>query len=300
MKVAFLLQNLNQESDSVGYDCILQYKMLRELYKNDIEIRLFSVAFSKKIHKDIEIEKFSEFWKFFDKNPDALVIYHFCDGWDDVDNFIIKNPKNFIVRWHNNTPPWFYISENLDFAADCTRGFETISKLAHSGVRFMVNSEFTRRQLHALGGVGSRIDTVFPASSFLIKKGDTHPAAVRSDDPNRPIELLFVGRVVPHKGHRHILSIAAAVQRFSGRQVRVIFAGSLEDRLESYWSDLQAIAIRLDVEMQLPGLVSTEALKHLYLSCDAFLCMSEHEGFGMPVFEAMRSQIPSSPGRPAL
>ena len=119
MKVAFLLQNLNQESDSVGYDCILQYKMLRELYKNDIEIRLFSVAFSKKIHKDIEIEKFSEFWKFFDKNPDALVIYHFCDGWDDVDNFIIKNPKNFIVRWHNNTPPWFYISENLDFGQCC-------------------------------------------------------------------------------------------------------------------------------------------------------------------------------------
>ena len=292
MKIAFLLQNLNQESDSVGYDCIFQYKFIEEIYKENVELKIFSVVFNKKIHKGIEINKFSEFWDYIENNPDAHIIYHFCDGWIDVDSFIMKSPEKFIVRWHNNTPPWFYIGENLDFADDCNRGFETISKLARSGVRFMVNSEFTRRQLRALGGVNSRIDTVFPASSFLLKERRANPVLARPDDPDRPIELLFVGRVVPHKGHRHILSIAAVVQRFSGRQVRVVFAGALEDRLENYWSDLQAIAIRLGVEMQLPGLVSTDTLRHLYLSCDAFLCMSEHEGFGMPVFEAMRSLVP--------
>jgi mannosyltransferase OCH1-like enzyme len=156
----------------------------------------------------------------------------------------------------------------------------------------MVNSEFTRRQLHALDGLDSHIDTVFPASSFLLKDRSADSVSMQPHASERPIELLFVGRVVPHKGHRHILSVAAAVQRFSGRRVKAVFAGALEARLENYWSDLRAIAIRLGVDVEFPGLVSEETLKQLYRSCDAFICMSEHEGFGMPVFEAMRSRVP--------
>ena len=292
MKIAFLVQNLGHKSDSVGYDCIFQYKILREIYPDPGAVRLFSVVFDTSLHSGVDIEPFADFWKYIEANPDAYIIYHFCDGWDKIDRFLQDKP-NAIIRWHNNTPPWFYIDSNVDFAAGCTRGFEIVAELARSGsVRFMVNSEFTRRQLHALDGLDSHIDTVFPASSFLLKdrSADVVPASLQ--DTNRPIELLFVGRVVPHKGHRHILSVAAAVQRFSGRRVKAIFAGALEGRLESYWSDLQSIAMRLGVEAEFPGLVSEEDLKRLYRSCDAFVCMSEHEGFGMPVFEAMRSHVP--------
>lgn len=293
MKIAFLVQNLSHVSDSVGYDCIFQYNIIKEIYPSHGDVRIFSVVFDRGIHENVDIEPFSDFFSYIEENPDAYVIYHFCDGWNEIDSFLRDNVRNAIVRWHNNTPPWFYVDNNIDFAAGCTQGFEIIADLARSGkVRFMVNSEFTRRQLHALDGLDSSIETVFPASSFLLKDRtvDEGPVSLRQDDG--PIELLFVSRVVPHKGHRHILSIAAAVQRFSGRRVKVTFAGALEERLANYWTDLQAIAIRLNVEAVFPGLVSADTLKQLYRSCDAFLCMSEHEGFGMPVFEAMRSRVP--------
>jgi mannosyltransferase OCH1-like enzyme/glycosyltransferase involved in cell wall biosynthesis len=293
MKIAFLVQNLAHVSDSVGYDCIFQYNVLKEIYPDSGDVRIFSVVFDRAIHENIDIEPFSDFFSFIEENPEAHVIYHFCDGWDKIDSFLRDNVKNAIIRWHNNTPPWFYVDSNIDFAAGCTQGFEIIADLARSGkVRFMVNSEFTRRQLHALDGLDSSIETVFPASSFLLKDRTVNDGAISLRQADGPIELLFVSRVVPHKGHRHILSIAAAVQRFSGRRVKVTFAGALEERLANYWTDLQAIAIRLNVEAVFPGLVSADTLERLYRSCDAFLCMSEHEGFGMPVFEAMRSRVP--------
>lgn len=293
MKIAFLVQNLSHVSDSVGYDCIFQYKIMRDIYPERGAVRLFSVVFNTDLHPGIDIEPFSDFWRYIEENPEACVIYHFCDGWDKVDTYLRDNVKNAIVRWHNNTPPWFYVDSNVDFAAGCTRGFEIIADFTRSPTaRYMVNSEFTRRQLHALDGLDSHIDTVFPASSFLLKDRSADSVPMQTHASDRPIELLFVGRVVPHKGHRHILSVAAAVQRFSGRRVKAVFAGALEARLENYWSDLRAIAIRLGVEAEFPGLVSDETLKQLYQSCDAFICMSEHEGFGMPVFEAMRSRVP--------
>lgn len=293
MKIAFLVQNLSHASDSVGYDCIFQYNIMKEIYPEPGSVRIFSVVFNKELHPGINIEPFSQFWQYIEENPEAYVVYHFCDGWEKLDDYLRDNVKNAIVRWHNNTPPWFYVDSNVDFAAGCTRGFEIISGFTRSPtVRYMVNSEFTRRQLHALDGLDSHIDTVFPASSFLLKDRSAGSASMPTHASDRPIELLFVGRVVPHKGHRHILSVAAAVQRFSGRRVKAVFAGALEARLENYWSDLREIAIRLGVEAEFPGLVSEETLKQLYRSCDAFICMSEHEGFGMPVFEAMRSRVP--------
>jgi glycosyltransferase involved in cell wall biosynthesis len=235
----------------------------------------------------------NDFWQYIESNPDSYIIYHFCDGWENIDSFLCNNAKNAIVRWHNNTPPWFYVNENIDFADGCNRGFEIIARMAKSGsVRFIVNSEFTRRQLHALDGLDSHIDTVFPGSSFLLKDRATDKAScslVRSSDA---IELLFVGRVVPHKGHRHILSVAAIVQRFSGKRVRISFVGAIEARMEGYRSELTDAAIRLSLDVIFTGLVSDQELSELYQSCDAFICMSEHEGFGMPVFEAMRSHVP--------
>jgi len=104
--------------------------------------------------------------------------------------------------------------------------------------------------------------------------------------------MLFVSRVVPHKGHKHVLSVAAEVQHQTGRPVHVTFVGSCEDRLKTYWTGLETIAENLQLRLTLTGVVSDEDLLKIYHGSDVFVCLSEHEGFGMPVFEAMRCHVP--------
>ncbi|MEG8219516.1 glycosyltransferase [Sphingomonas sp. HH69] len=293
MKIAFVIQNLAQASDSVGFDCTYQYRIARDLHPEPGAVRIFANVFADDLYPNVTIEPVQNFWDAAGIFPDATIIYHFCDGWSVMDAFLRDKVPNAVIRWHNNTPPWFYAVDHVDFAADCNRGFDIISRLAQAPrVRFMVNSEFTRRQMRILGANEARVDTVFPASAFLSKPRDFVPPPTQRASDEEVIQLLFVGRVVPHKGHRHILSIAAVVQAFSGRKVRVVFAGAMEKRLRIYWTDLTAIAVDMGVELILAGLVSDAQLTMLYASSDAFICMSEHEGFGLPVFEAMRCHLP--------
>lgn len=293
MDIAFIVQNLAHLTDSIGYDCLFEYRVLKNFYGSKANIRIFSVEFDTSIHKDIPIEPFQDFYGFIKKHPDATVIYHFCDGWDGVDDFLINNVRNCIVRWHNNTTPWFYALDAIDFARGCVRGFQIMNKFARAeSVQFMVNSEFSKRQLEALDGNPSHIHTVFPASQFLEKGKTRAPKRTVPDTNDAPIQILFVGRVVPHKGHRHILSVAGLTQSFLNRPIEVVFVGSVEERLKNYTDELKDIAQRNGIAARFTGAVSDADLRAIYRKATIFMCLSEHEGFGMPVFEAMRSQLP--------
>ena len=62
--------------------------------------------------------------------------------------------------------------------------------------------------------------------------------------------------------------------------------------MPGYLLELANLAEDLNVKLVLKGEVKQNALVALYEECDAFVCLSEHEGFGLPVFEAMRMGLP--------
>jgi len=291
-KIAFIVQDLSNPADSVANDCIFQYRTLREEFSSQTDVYLFAEVLPPNSLADLGAVNFSTFYELLEEYPDTLVIYHFCDGWDEVDPLLGKLIKNVIVRWHNNTPPWFYALDSYDFASGCLRGFEVMMSLAKTqAVHFMVNSEFSAKQLEALGARKTHIKVVYPGSRILER--ELVPLRKSPDvSQDRELKLLFVGRVVPHKGHRHILVTASAVRRYLNRPVRVIFVGSLEDRLSYYWSGLKDIALEEGIELELTGPVNSETLSEKFASSDVFVCLSEHEGFGLPVFEAMHSSLP--------
>ncbi|EGD60856.1 Glycosyl transferase, group 1 [Novosphingobium nitrogenifigens DSM 19370] len=165
----------------------------------------------------------------------------------------------------------------------------------HENIRFWVNSNFTLDQLKVLGADGDRAAVVYPGSRFLELPDVSKPFAVERSLPVRaadqPIRLLFVSRVVAHKGHRHVLRFAAALQNALARPVSVTFLGR-DDPATTLRADLIQQAADCSVEVLLKGEVSEGDLHAAYAAADVFVCFSEHEGFGMPVFEAMRVGVP--------
>ena len=105
--IAIIVQGLFEKSDSIGYDAKFEFKLLKELY-GESKVRIFSERFDAKLHKDISIEPMADYWTHLDNTPNLTTIYHYCDGWPEVDDFILTSDRLFVVRWHNNTPPWFF------------------------------------------------------------------------------------------------------------------------------------------------------------------------------------------------
>lgn len=296
-KLAVIVQGLFEKSDSIGYDAVFEYKLLSKAF-GKANVRLFAERADPARYPDLAIGSMADFWAFLDSEADAQVIYHYCDGWPEVDEFIRSSNRSVIVRWHNNTPPWFYGANHRRSVERTIRGFRTISSLVHeANVRFWVNSNFTLAQLLALGGDPGRISVVFPGSRFL----ELAPRAAvaketRVQHPDQPagraaFNLLFVSRVVAHKGHRHVLRLAAYLQDVLAHEVTVTFIGR-DDPSAGLAADLRQLAADVGVAMALCGEVSEEDLRSAYREADLFVCYSEHEGFGMPIFEAMRMGVP--------
>ncbi len=95
-----------------------------------------------------------------------------------------------------------------------------------------------------------------------------------------------------HKGHKHVIAVAGTLQKLLSVPVIVDFPGREDSSAHEFNASLRQVASDCDVVVNLHGEVTEAELYELYRNADVFLCLSEHEGFGLPVFEAMRCGVP--------
>ncbi|MFG6445050.1 glycosyltransferase family 4 protein [Microbacterium sp. P07] len=137
-----------------------------------------------------------------------------------------------------------------------------------------------------LGVAPDRISVVHNGSRDPRPQPDPRATVARLRLPaNRPI-LLSTGNRMPHKNFEGLLAAIAEIPR-DRRPVAVIAGGREGD-------PLRATVDRLGLEddVILPGWVSDEELEALYQVADLYVCPSLAEGFGLPVVDAMRREVP--------
>lgn len=287
MQIAILALNLTEKFDAVTFDALHQFRVLQARHGNDT-VKLFSIDGSVTGGANLAAGDANAFEDWCRRNPDGCVVFHYCDSRNRFDELLKGRRQRTIIRWHNNTPPWF----NLDGQAQgihAQLGYENLAEYVGSEqFDFWVNSEFTASQLKALGCDSSRISVVFPASPGL-NELRTPPIAQKAQ---KGYELLFVGRVVPHKGHLNCIKLANKLHSLTGKSVRLHFVGKRDPGMTRFNKALDLAALSAGAKVIFHGQVDADELNRLYRECGSFLCMSEHEGFGLPVFEAMRAGLP--------
>ncbi len=216
--------------------------------------------------------------------PGDTLVLHFSMGHEVFDE-LMKLPVRRVLVYHNITPPEFFVGINPHAAAHARLGLRQLAKLASSIDLAIGVSEFNRRALEDAGY--QRTATV----PILIDwpRYDVEPDPdVRALLAGVHTRLLFVGRISPNKRQDELIRMLAYYRRCIDPEALLILVGSHRDQPQ-YHARLRALAETLGLggAVRFTGSVSLPQLVGYYRSASAFVSLSEHEGFGVPLLESM-------------
>ncbi len=219
--------------------------------------------------------------------PENVVLFHFSLA-TEIAEFFAGLPDRKVLVYHNITPAEYFIGVNERVAKRCWRGRFELSRLAAVADLALGDSEFNRRELEA---AGFRRTDVLP---ILVDWTIYDLAPVRSLEAayGRGTNLLYVGRLAPNKRVEDLIKIYYFYRRLDPGS-RLLLVGSAVD-MEVYLAACQKLAADLGVldGVVFAGLVPQADLCTYYRLASVYLSMSEHEGFCVPLLEAMHFGVP--------
>ncbi|HEY7413193.1 MAG TPA: glycosyltransferase family 1 protein [Vicinamibacteria bacterium] len=190
-----------------------------------------------------------------------------------------------------------FVSLPEDFTLrDALRRRLTVGASVRVSRRIVVPSAFTAREVAARYPESAGRVRVIPEAAAADIPAVPPPAAGRGGGGFR---FLTVGAILSRRRLPDLLRALAGLRpRLPGATLDVVGENRTHPRL-----DLPALARRLDLEdaVRFHGFVPDAELAHLYARADAFVYLSDYEGFGLPVLEALARGIPTvTSARPCL
>ena len=243
-----------------------------------------SEAYAVEVKPGMESEARSYRELFRTITPEDTLILHFSTG-NEVFDQLVKLPGRHVLVFHNITPPEFFTGINPHAAAHARLGLRQLTQLAPSIDIGIGVSEFDRRALDAAGyRRTATVPILIDWSRFDVEPDD----AVAGLLHDIRTKLLFVGRISPHKRQDDLIRMLAYYRRCIDPEALLVLVGSHRDQPQ-YFARLQALAEQLGLAsaVRFTGPVSLPELVAYYREASAFVSLSEHEGFGVPLLEAM-------------
>ena len=220
--------------------------------------------------------------------PDDIVILHLSIGSDA--NLLFPDLRGRkVIIYHNITPPAFFRAVNEATAGHLERGRQQMALLAGAAEINLADSGFNAREIEALGYRDVR---VLPITMDFAHLRQPPHRGILSRYQDGLTNLLFVGRCVPNKRIEDLLHAFHYYQRYVNPESRLIHVGSFAGT-EPYQAMLETLKKDLHLEnVDFLGSIPDDQLRACYQASHVFLCMSEHEGFCIPVLEAMAADVP--------
>jgi glycosyltransferase involved in cell wall biosynthesis len=201
-------------------------------------------------------------------------------------------PRGRVLQYHNITPAHFFADYQPEVFRIASMGRNDLATLAGATDLALGDSDYNRRELVALGF--QRTD-VFPIAVDLerITGAPRHPALEKILGDGLT-NFLFVGRIVPNKRIEDIVRLAELYKRHIDTDYRFIFVGRTEG-IPRYHAAVRAMVARFQMlpeRFLFVGAVSDWELATYYRTASVYLSLSEHEGFSVPLIEAMAAGVP--------
>lgn len=194
-----------------------------------------------------------------------------------------------VLIYHNITPETWFLAYNARVVGDLRSARAGLAKAVNSADLVLADSAYNLSELST-----DKPSAVFP----LVLDEDKWNIAANAGiagllSSGGRANFLHVGRTAPNKCLEDILKIFYFFHHKIDKQSRLWLVGSDIDT-EIYSFELRRLALELHIEeaVTFAGSVADCELRSFYENSDIYLCMSEHEGFCVPLLEAMHFGVP--------
>jgi glycosyltransferase involved in cell wall biosynthesis len=267
--------------DAIGNEALaIQAQLRRAGYASEI--------FAEQVHPRMA-RLARPLWRYREvSSPRTVCLFHFSIG-SAAGALLHRSPDRLVVIYHNITPAHWFVGFHPHLARLCHHGRRELTAFAARTELALGDSEFNRRELEQ---AGFRRTGVLPIVLDLAAYDRPRSPVVRRLYDDGRSNLLFVGRIIPNKRIDDLIRAFAVFQRHCDRRSRLLLVGDYRGH-ERYFDRLQQMVRALGVEsVVFTGLVDDDELLAYYSVASAFLCLSEHEGYCVPLVEAMRLGVP--------
>jgi len=274
--------------DAVSSDVLGMFNILNE---QNLKVGIFAenILIKDKTIKNIDF--ISDFIKY----RKDLIIYHHSAGWFKGLNLLTSLDCKKIIKYHGVTPPDYFYGFSRDHVETCKGGIEQLNIIANLDLEMYLNdSRFDMVEMISKGAKASKCFIVPPFNNIGRLKGLKPDFFILEKYNGKEVNILSVGRVAPNKGFIELIDAFALYNKYFNKESRLIIVGDKHPRLSAYIDFLydRVRYIGFDNSIVFTGKVNDEQLKSYFLIAKIFALTSHHEGFCLPLVEAMSMKIP--------
>ena len=220
-----------------------------------------------------------------------IILYHASTG-SGLSIALPRYGGKKVMVYHNITPPRFFHGYHSEAEHFSMLGYDGIRYLSDRVDYCIADSEYNRQELLRMG-YRCPVEVCPVVIPFEDYRQEADRRVLRQYGEGGWTNVLFVGRVVPNKKQEDVIRAFSAYHRYYNRRSRLFFVGN-SSGMQAYVNRLREYAGRLQIADRVifPGHISFREVLAYYQAADVFLCMSEHEGFCVPLLEAMSFRVP--------
>jgi glycosyltransferase involved in cell wall biosynthesis len=270
--------------DAIGMHCLRVQHLLREAgYDSEI--------YTLDAHDDVqdacraadELVASSGTW----------ILYHFSIGSPLLDHIRTLDAR-LALDYHNVTDPKYFRRWEPAAADRMAEGRAQLVQVVADTRFALAKSHFSEGELRAVGFNPTAVAPVL--IDFSVYDNEPDPAVLATRAARREAggaDWISVGRLAPNKCAHDVIAAFAVYRTCYDHDARLTLVGDRHAAMQ-YTSACEELAADLGVAdaVTFTGSVSHSELLAVYRTADVFVSCSEHEGFGVPVLEAMHFDVP--------
>jgi glycosyltransferase involved in cell wall biosynthesis len=220
-----------------------------------------------------------------------ITVFHFAMP-SPMTTAFIKLPHGRVLQYHNITPAHFFAPYDTNQFRLAALGRQELRTLVGHVDLALGDSEYNRCELEQMGFVSTG---VFPiaVNTGRVTNSPRRPALEQALNDG-VVNFLYVGRIAPNKCIEDYIRLAEHYKRNIDADYRFLFVGR-QDAVPNYHKTLQALMLKFKIPSErflFTGSVPDVDLASYYRSATVYISLSEHEGFCVPLIEAMSMDVP--------